>query len=218
MLNGTDHQEAFKLTLHGSDKREKGSVTLNYHTEVSDAFIKQVEAMTYEEGDYITITSPIYNSIEVIGKNNQTTSFENDDRLLHTRIELQNDGVNVIYNKAPKLKGVDDARVVYGNPFNPMDRVTVEDEDTDLTVNVSGNELNDQGQFTATKIGTYQLTYSVTDSYGRTTTAAQSLRLFLFIRQMRYNTITIQINYCLRLELTNQQLDLHIDYQKYSLH
>ena len=133
--------------------------------------------MTYEEGDYITITSPIYNSIEVIGKNNQTTSFENDDRLLHTRIELQNDGVNVIYNKAPKLKGVDDARVVYGNTFDPMDGVTVEDEDTDLTVNVSGNEVNNQREFTATKIGTYQLTYSVTDSYGRTTTATRMVEI-----------------------------------------
>ena len=177
MLNGTDHQEAFRFTLYGSDKKEKGYVTLNYHTEVSDAFIKQVEAMTYEEGDYITITSPIYNSIEVIGKNNQTTSFENDDRLLHTRIELQNDGVNVIYNKAPKLKGVDDARVVYGNTFDPMDGVTVEDEDTDLTVNVSGNEVNNQREFTATKIGTYQLTYSVTDSYGRTTTATRMVEI-----------------------------------------
>ena len=177
VLNGIDHQEAFKLTLHGSNKEEKGSVTLNYHTEVSEDFINQIESMTYAEGDYIRITSPIYNSIEVIGKDNQINNFEDEDRLLHTRIELQNDGVNVIYNEAPKFKGVENVRVVYGNTFNPMDGVTVEDEDTGLTVNVSGNEVNNQREFTATKIGTYQLTYSVTDSYGRTTTATRVVEI-----------------------------------------
>ena len=177
VLNGTDHQEAFRLTLYGSDKIEKGSVTLNYHTEVSDAFIKQVEAMTYEEGDYIRITSPIYNSIEVIGKDNQINNFEDEEKLLHTRVELQNEGIKVIYNKAPKFKGVENVRVVYGNTFDPMGGVTVEDEDTDLTVKVSGNEVNNQREFTATKIGTYQLTYSVTDSYGRTTTATRMVEI-----------------------------------------
>ncbi len=271
VLEGTDHEEAFKLTLYGSDKQEKGSVTLNYHTEVSETFINQVEALIFEEGNYITITSPIHDSIQVVKGTNQTESFDSEDKLQHSRIQLSNagvtviynnapkfkgvdkarvvygntnqtesfdsedklqhsriqlsnagvtviynnapkfkgvdkarvvygntfdpkngvtvededqnltftvsGGVTVIYNNAPKFKGVDKARVVYGNTFDPKNGVTVEDEDQNLTFTVSGNHIDEQGQFTAKNIGTYELTYTVTDSYGRTTIITRTVEI-----------------------------------------
>lgn len=177
VLEGTDHEEAFKLTLYGSDKQEKGSVTLNYHTEVSETFINQVEALIFEEGNYITITSPIHDSIQVVKGTNQTESFDSEDKLQHSRIQLSNAGVTVIYNNAPKFKGVDKARVVYGNTFDPKNGVTVEDEDQNLTFTVSGNHIDEQGQFTAKNIGTYELTYTVTDSYGRTTIITRTVEI-----------------------------------------
>lgn len=179
VLDGYDHQEAFKLTLYGSTHEEKSSVTLNYHTEITDEFIQQIEALVYEDGDYLTITSPLYNSIEVTLSNGNTQEFEDEDKLMYSRLQISSDGIEVIYNAAPTFEGLDDVKIVYGNEFNPRTDVSVEDDEENLEFTISGNSnvIDDEGHFIATEIGTYQLTYSVTDSYGRTTKQTRTVEI-----------------------------------------
>ncbi|MBC1462019.1 DUF5011 domain-containing protein [Listeria welshimeri] len=71
-----------------------------------------------------------------------------------------------IINDAPVLH-VDDSQLSVGDNFNPMKGVSASDtEDGDVTSRVEVIQNN----VDTTKAGTYQVTYQVTDSYGKATT------------------------------------------------
>ena len=59
--------------------------------------------------------------------------FENNDTMENTRFNISNSEITSTYNKAPKINGIDNVNVVYGSPFNPMQDVSVEDEDENLS-------------------------------------------------------------------------------------
>ncbi|MFC7407031.1 immunoglobulin-like domain-containing protein [Georgenia alba] len=74
-------------------------------------------------------------------------------------------------NTAPVLEGVDPTSVVEGEDFDPMAGVTATDEqDGDLT-----DQVEVTGEVDTTTPGDYELTYTVTDSDGATTTATRTV-------------------------------------------
>lgn len=67
---------------------------------------------------------------------------------------------------APVIAGVADTQVTVGNPFDPMAGVTATDEvDGDLT-----DDINVTGTVDVDTVGSYTLTYTVTNSGNKTTT------------------------------------------------
>ncbi|KIE44458.1 carbohydrate binding domain protein [Clostridium argentinense CDC 2741] len=69
-------------------------------------------------------------------------------------------------NTKPVLKGVSNKTITIDDNFDPMDGITAYDkEDGDLT-----NKILVKGTVDTTKVGTYKLVYSVTDSKNETTT------------------------------------------------
>ncbi|WP_195263910.1 glycosyl hydrolase family 18 protein [Clostridium sp. 1001275B_160808_H3] len=74
-------------------------------------------------------------------------------------------------NTAPVINGVANKEIKIGSTFNPLTGVTASDkEDGDLTSKVVVS-----GTVDTTKVGTYNLTYSVTDSKGLVTTAKATI-------------------------------------------
>lgn len=177
VLDGDDSKKAFTLTLYGPNHQSKSSVTLDYHTEISDSFVQEVEAMIFEDGDYLIISTPLYNSFEMTKANETIATFNSSEELENSRLQISNENVKVIYNNAPTFNGVDNVRIVYGNRFDPKQRVSVQDDEENLNYTITGEHINNQDEFTATEIGTYQLTYSVIDSYGRKTEVIRTVEI-----------------------------------------
>ena len=76
-------------------------------------------------------------------------------------------------NSAPEINGVISKKVEKGKIFNPLDGVTAVDyEDGDLT-----KKILVEGTVDTNKVGTYTLTYKVTDSKGVTTTVKATIQV-----------------------------------------
>lgn len=69
-------------------------------------------------------------------------------------------------NNPPELQGLSDKTLTVGDTFNPLEGVTATDkEDGNLT-----DKIKVSGEVDTTKAGSYQVTYTVTDSQGATAT------------------------------------------------
>ena len=74
-------------------------------------------------------------------------------------------------NTAPVLTGVSNKQITLGTSFNPLSGVTASDkEDGDLT-----SKIVVSGTVDTSKVDSYELTYSVTDSKGLVTTAKSTI-------------------------------------------
>ncbi|MET1178493.1 immunoglobulin-like domain-containing protein [Peribacillus simplex] len=87
--------------------------------------------------------------------------------------------ITVIDNIAPKISGVDDRRVQYFDPFDPMEGVTSSDNnDGDLTSKVVVKAIGEKLNTTDLSLsGTFTYEYSVSDEAGNTTTVKRQVTL-----------------------------------------
>ncbi len=80
----------------------------------------------------------------------------------------------IVDNDAPVLRGLDDIVVVQDFSFNPLANVTVFDAvDKDLTV----DDIVITGTVDTATVGTYSLTYEITDATGHTATYTRSIEV-----------------------------------------
>ncbi|WP_338631805.1 immunoglobulin-like domain-containing protein [Clostridium baratii] len=74
--------------------------------------------------------------------------------------------VTIVSNDKPVISGIDNVTIKEGTVFNPMTGVTAKDtEDGTIT-----NKVRVEGKVDTNKAGKYELTYTVTDTDGNTTT------------------------------------------------
>ncbi|MGL6184705.1 MAG: immunoglobulin-like domain-containing protein [Clostridium chrysemydis] len=131
---------------------------------------KDVLAISSKDGD---ITSKIKIdgnvNIDVLGNNLLTYSVTDSEGNEITIKRL----VTVRTNEKPKIIGANDMTLIIGRTFDPLYGVTATDkEDGDITslIKVNG-EVNDK------QTGTYNLTYSVTDSDDNTVTVKRIINI-----------------------------------------
>lgn len=76
-------------------------------------------------------------------------------------------------NNAPVINGVSDKEIKIGDTFNPLAGITATDkEDGDLT-----SKITVSGTVDTSKVGTYNIVYTVADSKGLTTNVAASIKV-----------------------------------------
>ena len=116
--------------------------------------------------------------------------FTNSDNMKNTRFQLTENGLKSIYNKAPVLNGLDELRVVKGTEPNFNDGVTTTDELDDKN-NITNNIVIDQTEFNKNTVGVYGVTYTVTDSWGRTTSKVRNVKV---VSKVENNLISLDDN------------------------
>ena len=161
-IQGNESDIAFQLKLYGSNKEIRQTISLYFQEALSQSFIKEIENMNYSEGDYLTVSAYRPEELQVLKSITETVTFENEEKMLHSRLELQKTGLEVIYNKAPIFQGTDDVSIVYGTEFVSEHKVSVSDEDSNLSFEVVGEVDSNQ-------LGTQTLVYKTKDTYGRET-------------------------------------------------
>ncbi|WP_195932417.1 immunoglobulin-like domain-containing protein [Turicibacter sanguinis] len=161
-ISGNEKDTALELKLYSSNKTVKQTLILKFNQIINQSFIEQIEQINYAEGDYLTIVFHDYTNLQIMVNHENNHTFSTEEKMINSRLELTEDGIRVVYNEAPRLEGVDNVNIVYGANFDKTQGVSVRDEDTDINFNVIGDVDTNQ-------LGSHQLTYTATDSYGRET-------------------------------------------------
>lgn len=173
------NDQIVKVSVYGSNKQLKRDVILLGRDSSSSSKLNVLNDFEYIDGDYIKVwrapnsntSDPSFEGVKVIGSiAGDTFNFQDSqngiDHMSNTVFYIRPTGLHAIYNDAPVLDGVKDIDLYYGDTdYNLLNGVTATDQEDNgqLTVSVTPSEIN------TNKLGSTEITYSVTDSYGRTT-------------------------------------------------
>lgn len=179
-IEGNPYDTAFKVIIRNQNNSVKKSFILNYDHQLTKADINEINNLTYDNGDKISVEA--YDPEDGISITGEIISPEatydggfthnqklSQDIMLNTTFEISEQGLDDKYNEAPRIVGIDDAIVVKGRQFDKRNGVSVED-DQDTGLNFTVDEDVDTNT-----IGTYILTYTATDSLGRRTSVGRTI-------------------------------------------
>ena len=119
--------------------------------------------------------------------NPYNSGFATVDNMKNTRFELTKDGIKAIYNKAPVLSGLDELKIIKGNEPQFRDGVTVTDELDDDNALTNAIQI-DSSDFNNNAVGVYGVTYTVTDTWGRSTSQVRNVRV---VSKVENNVISL---------------------------
>ena len=119
--------------------------------------------------------------------NPYNSGFATVDNMKNTRFELTKDGIKAIYNKAPVLSGLDELKIIKGNEPQFRDGVTVTDELDDDNALTNAIQI-DSSDFNNNVVGVYGVTYTVTDTWGRSTSQVRNVRV---VSKVENNVISL---------------------------
>lgn len=182
--NGSD--TAFRITVHRKNSNQNGnrnqsenqsennSFELKKDVQLKSTDIDKINSISYSDGDTISvyaydarngvsITGGIVSSTGTYENGFLSNNLEPEDVMNNTRFKITSDGLDDDYNKAPEIMGLDEVEVVKGREFDKNKDVFVKDDkDTNLNFAVVG-------EFNKDNYGVYELTYTATDTLGRST-------------------------------------------------
>ena len=112
--------------------------------------------------------------------NELLNGFRDVDQMENSRFKIEQAGLQMIYNAAPKIDGLENILYLYSGEKldirKAIEGITVKDDLDDLDKKISTDNLivkfegdNDLSRIDTTQIGDIILTYEITDSWGRTT-------------------------------------------------
>jgi hypothetical protein len=178
-------EEIFKVWIYNKDGSIKKNVTLLGRDNSSSEKLNVLNDIEYSDGDYIKVwrapnkdaDDASIEGVKVTGNVSGSTFDFADaqngiDHMNNTIFYIKPNGLEAFYNAAPELHGVkDDIVIYYGDTYNLLSRVTATDDipNSNLTVKVTPETIS------VNKIGTTEITYSVTDSLGRTTSQSATV-------------------------------------------
>ena len=117
-----------------------------------------------------------------------TNGVDDPDNMNNVVFRLTREGLESIYNEAPKIEGVGDIDVYQNQPFNPADKVTYSDDhdklqnqlETSIGIKENGSvtPLTNNGTgvtFDTSQLGEKILVYTATDRWRKTTTVERKV-------------------------------------------
>lgn len=154
----------------------KKEIKLNGSASGQSNQITALNGYRYNEGDYIELWSPDYSkSIIITGeiqKDEEITEdykdgVQTEDFIKNVRFRLDKNVLFAKYNKAPTFKFKSDLTIKRGQNFNPLDFIEEIKDDYDNLNKKLVKVTYDESDFE--EVGSHEVTYKITDSWGRTT-------------------------------------------------
>ena len=169
-----------KSSRTGSNLEKKSEVTITSDDLQNKKFTSKFEKLSFEEGYFISLWSYDYtNGIDIKFAENNTYTFENDDKMNNTRFKIMATGLEKKYNEKPQINGVNTKYIFKGNggkDFDPLEDVSVSD-DIDGTIPNSKVRVTNNDNFDKNTVGDYEFVYTVQDSWGRITSVSRNVRV-----------------------------------------
>ena len=154
----------------------KKEIKLNGSANGSHSQITALNGYRYNVGDYIELWSPNYSKSIIISgsieKDKEITEDYNngvtkEDFIKNVRFKIDKNVLFAKYNKAPEIKFKSDLTIKRGDKFDPLNFIEkIEDDYDNLNKNLVRVSYN-ADKFE--KVGSHEVTYKITDSWGRTT-------------------------------------------------
>ena len=142
----------------------------------SYASVTEWNDRVFNYGDYLYIEHKEPNRSIIKGniknaREDYSNGVDKIDNMKHVIFKLTQDGVEAVYNEAPKIEGVEDKDIYVGETFDSSEGVTYSDDHdkNNLTTNISGDI------FTTNEPGVHIVTYTATDRWRKTTTVERKV-------------------------------------------
>ena len=200
--------KAFKISIYGSNRQLKRTVELNGLDTGTSSKLDGLKQVSYTTGDYIRVWSADSQYLRVTGNitgdvtTNGTSHIEdyndginNSDYMENVAFKVTENNFETIYNDAPVINYNNQAittsqtivrEVLFGEDVNLTSGITVTDnEDRNITT------IKTIGTVNKDEVGSYVVTYSVEDSWGRVSTADITFKV---ISKIRDNIIEVYNN------------------------
>lgn len=181
---------AFKIIIYNESGTEIKTIELNGSDTGESEKLDELNKVNFNYGDTIRVWSADTKSLRITGEvtknikqENQSkkVSFESvnygygtddEDYFNNVAFKTVKSGLTAYYNKAPQinipnLTDKNELNIFFAKDFNLLNGVTVSDDRDTLNtsqIQIEGKELVDKNQ-----IGSYKVTYKLTDTWGRTT-------------------------------------------------
>lgn len=181
---------AFKIIIYNESGTEIKTIELNGSDTGESEKLDELNEVNFNYGDTIRVWSADTKSLRITGEvtknikeENQSkkVSFESvnygdgtddEDYFNNVAFKTVKSGLTAYYNKAPQinipnLTDKNELNIFFAKDFNLLNGVTVSDDRDTLNtsqIQIEGKELVDKNQ-----IGSYKVTYKLTDTWGRTT-------------------------------------------------
>ena len=154
----------------------KKEIKLNGSANGSHSQITALNGYRYNVDDYIELWSPNYSKSIIITGNIEkdkeiTEDYNNgvtkEDFIKNVRFKIDKNVLFANYNKAPTFKFKDNLTIKRGDKFDPLNFIEkIEDDYDNLNKNLVRVSYNED-KFE--NVGSHEVTYKITDSWGRTT-------------------------------------------------
>ena len=181
---------AFKIIIYNESGTEIKTIELNGSDTGESEKLDELNKVNFNYGDTIRVWSADTKSLRITGEvtknikeENQSkkVSFESvnygdgtddEDYFNNVAFKTAKSGLTAYYNKAPQinipnLTDKNELNIFFAKDVNLLNGVTVSDDRDTLNtsqIQIEGKELVDKNQ-----IGSYKVTYKLTDTWGRTT-------------------------------------------------
>lgn len=183
MNNSTKSSDVIvKIGLYESSGSEKELLELTAQQLEDKSWIETVEDWTYTNADFIFVWSSDLQGIQFHNFTNTKNvsdegKFTSEDAMANTRFELNSEGLKAKYNAAPTFKGLEKLYLFKGTAVNDdtwLKDVTASD-DMQENISINSSHVSGTNDVNVNLIGDYIVTYTVTDSWGRTTTQTRQV-------------------------------------------
>ena len=169
------------------------TLDLTGNTKGNNSSINEWNNISFSDGDYLYIEHKEPNRSIIKGnikkaREDYSNGVDEIDNMKHVIFKLTQDGVEAVYNEAPKIEGVGDIDVYQNEPFNPADKVTYSDDhdklqeqlETSIRIKENGSvtDLPNNGTgiaFDTSQLGEKILVYTATDRWGKTKTVERKV-------------------------------------------
>lgn len=190
--------KAFKISIYGTDRQLKKSIELNGLETGTSSKLDELKKVDYTTGDYIRVWSADSKYLRVTGnitgdvttkgtsQEDYNDGIDKSDYMENVAFKVTENNFETIYNDAPVIKynnqDITTSKTVvrevpFGENVNLTSGVTVTDnEDRNITT------IKTIGTVNKDEVGSYVVTYSVEDSWGRVSTAEITFKVISKIR------------------------------------
>lgn len=183
-ISGSLNGNALEIAIFNSKGKLKAKSTIGYNAQIDKEALSEVLKATIEYDDMINVYAYSNSKIRIIGitssEKNYESGFEDNDKMVNTRFKVTENGLEPIYNEAPKFHGLEEKIIMKNENFNNLEGVSVTD-DHDKTI--PNEKIEIIGTIDTSRAGYQTLVYKVTDSWGRSTEVTRKV----FVRPLAEN-------------------------------
>lgn len=165
----------FKLFKFLKSKDNIETITITKQDLINNN-LNQLENLRYSYGDYLSFNSYDHaNGIFISAKSHiLLNGFDDEDQMDNTRFEIKSEGLQMTYNNAPTIMGLEDTLYLYkGEQLTKqkaLEGVSVKDDLDNIeasSIKVKYEDDENLGNVDTNNIDDIVLNYEVTDSWGR---------------------------------------------------